>query len=220
MTLATAPLSDEQENAIARKNVWLYLLCQALGGASAPLNIALGGLVGAYLLGEDKSLATAPITAYNIGVAVGALLANSIMRRIGRKRGFMIGTVVGFFGMISSGLAITAESFWLFCAALSLNGLSGGFVQQYRFAAADRGTPDFKPKAISIIMAGGIAAAVIGPQLVIYASDLAAPVPFAGAFLRRDCSICVELSGPQSAQSLKPCQQSSGKHLNKCQAAA
>ncbi len=182
MTSKTATFIDEQENAVAKKNVVLYLLCQAFGGASAPINIALGGLVGAHLLGDDKSLATAPVTAYNIGVAVGALFANFIMLRIGRKLGFMFGTVIGFSGMIFTGLSIAAESFWLFCAALAVNGLSGGFVQQYRFAAADRGTADFKPKAISIIMAGGIAAAIIGPQLVIYASDLAAPVPFAGAF--------------------------------------
>ncbi|MEM7215977.1 MAG: MFS transporter [Pseudomonadota bacterium] len=182
MTTATPALSDLEENAVARRNVWLYLVCQAFGGASAPLNIALGGLVGAHLLGDDKSLATAPITAYNIGVAIGALLANTIMRTMGRKLGFMAGTFVGISGMILSGLSITVESFWFFCAALGVNGVSGGFVQQYRFAAADRGTADFKPKAISIIMAGGIAAAVIGPQLVIYAGDLAAPVPFAGAF--------------------------------------
>lgn len=182
MTAETVALTDEQENAVAKKNVALYLLCQALGGASAPINIALGGLVGSHLLGEDKSLATAPVTAYNIGVALGALLANMIMRRIGRKLGFMLGTMIGVTGMIFSGLAITAENFWLFCSALCVNGVSGGFVQQYRFAAADRGTADFKPRAISIIMAGGVAAAVIGPQLVIYASDLAAPVPYAGAF--------------------------------------
>jgi len=162
--------------------VWLYLLCQSLGGASAPVNIALGGVVGSYLLDEDKSLATLPITAYNIGVAIGALIANAFMRRMGRKLGFMIGTVIGFLGMIFSGLTITMASFWLFCAALAINGIAGGFVQQYRFAAADRGTSDFKPKAISWIMAGGIAAAIIGPQLVIYAGDLAQPVPYAGAF--------------------------------------
>lgn len=182
MSVASSPIDDVEENRIARQNVWLYLLCQALGGASAPINIALGGLVGSHLLGPDKSLATAPVTAYNIGVAVGALVANVLMRRIGRKLGFMAGTFVGVTGMILSGLAITVGSFWFFCAALMINGVSGGFVQQYRFAAADRGTPDFKPKAISIIMAGGIAAAVIGPQLVIHAGDLAAPVPFAGAF--------------------------------------
>ncbi|MEO0328786.1 MAG: MFS transporter [Pseudomonadota bacterium] len=181
MTYADA-LTDEQENQIAKKNVWLYLLCQALGGASAPINIALGGLVGNHLLGEDKSLATAPVTSYNIGVAIGALISNAIMRQIGRRKGFMIGTFIGIVGMILSGLAITAQGFWLFCGALAINGVSSGFVQQYRFAAADRGTPEFKPKAISMIMAGGIAAAIIGPQLVIYGSDLAAPVPFAGAF--------------------------------------
>lgn len=182
MTATADHLSDAQENAIARKNVWLYLICQALGGASAPVNIALGAVVGAYLLGEDKSLATVPVTGYNIGVAIGALVANAIMKKIGRKRGFMVGCLIGITGMVLSGLAIAAGNFWLFAVGLGVNGVSGGFVQQYRFAAADRGTAEFKPKAISMILAGGIAAAVIGPQLVIYASDLADPVPFAGAF--------------------------------------
>lgn len=182
MTQSAISLEDAAENAVAKKNLVLYLLCQALGGASAPINIALGGVVGAHLLGEDKALATAPVTSYNIGVAFGALFANTLMKGLGRKRGFMIGCVIGVLGMIFSGLAIAAESFWLFCSALGVNGISSGFVQQYRFAAADRGTAAFKPRAISLIMAGGIAAAIIGPQLVIYASDLAAPVPFAGAF--------------------------------------
>ena len=102
--------------------------------------------------------------------------------------------------MVFSGLSIAAESFWLFCSALLVNGVSSGFVQQYRFAAADRGTADFKPKAISIIMAGGIAAAIIGPQLVIFAGDLAAPVPFAGAFLRRNHSIRLEFCGSDISQ--------------------
>ena len=175
-------MNDEDENAIAKNNVFLYLICQSLGGSSAPINIALGGVVGAYLLGDDKSLATLPIAGYNIGVAIGALAANAIMLRIGRKRGFMTGCVIGVIGMIASGLSIAASSFWFFCFALAINGIASGFTQQYRFAAADRGTPDFKPKAISWIMAGGIAAAIIGPQLVIFASDLASPVPYAGAF--------------------------------------
>ena len=83
--ISSSEINATAENAIARKNMWLYLLCQALGGASAPINIALGGLVGIHLLGDDKSLATAPVTAYNIGVAVGAIIANAIMRRVGRK---------------------------------------------------------------------------------------------------------------------------------------
>ena len=182
VTSQTQLLSDDEENAVARKNVLLYLLCQALGAASAPINIALGGLVGHHLLGEDKSLATLPVTAYNLGVVIGAIIANAIMRQVGRKLGFMAGCAIGLGGTIFTGLAITAESFAMFCSALCVNGVSSGFVQQYRFAAADRGTPEYKPKAISTILLGGVAAAVIGPQLVIYATDLAAPVPFAGAF--------------------------------------
>ena len=164
----------------------LYLVCQSFSGSAAPINIALGAIVGSFLLGPDKSLATAPVTAYNIGVALGAVFANTIMRRVGRKRGFMVGTVIGAAGMFFAASAIAAHHFWLFCLALLVNGLAGGFTQQYRFAAADRGTQEFKPKAISWIMAGGIAAAIIGPQLVIHTTDFAAPVPFAGAFY---CSI-------------------------------
>lgn len=181
MTLSQVEnLSDEQENAVAKKNVRLYLLCQALGGASAPINITLGALVGHELLGSDKSLATAPVTAYNIGVAIGALAANWIMLGLGRKLGFMVGAIIGIVGLVLSGLAIQAEHFWYFCFALLLNGVASGFVQQYRFAAADRGTASYRPKAISTIMLGGIAAAIIGPQIVIYASGFASP--FSTAF--------------------------------------
>lgn len=173
-------LSDAEENTVAKKNVRLYLLCQALGASSAPINIALGGIVGSKLLGPDKSLATAPVTAYNIGVAIGALYANWVMKRFGRKRGFILGTIIGVIGLVLTGLAITVEHFWYFCGALTINGIASGFVQQYRFAAADRGTKEFKPKAISIIMLGGVAAAIIGPQIVIYASGLA--MPYSSAF--------------------------------------
>lgn len=156
------------------------MLCQALGASSAPINIALGGIVGSKLLGPDKSLATAPVTAYNIGVAIGALYANWVMKRLGRKRGFMLGTIIGVIGLLLTGLAITIEHFWYFCGALTINGVASGFVQQYRFAAADRGTKEFKPKAISTIMLGGVAAAIIGPQIVIYANGLA--TPYSSAF--------------------------------------
>lgn len=90
MALAhTTPGEAEQdrENALARKNAWLYALCQAFTSSSAPISIALGGLAGAYLLDTDKSLATAPVTGFNIGVALAALPAAMIMRRIGRRLG-------------------------------------------------------------------------------------------------------------------------------------
>ncbi len=179
---AVAELSPAEENAVARRNLVVYLFCQSISAAAIPMNIALGGLAGSYLLGPDKSLATAPVTSYTVGVAIGTAVANAIMRVIGRRSGFMIGNVVGAVGMLATGTAIVWSSFWLFCAALAINGLAGGFVQQYRFAAADRGTADFKPKAISWIMAGGLVAAVLGPQIIIATRNLTDPVPFAGAF--------------------------------------
>ena len=183
MTQAAITLTPQEENAVARKNAALYAACQSLNGAAAPINIALGGIVGSYLLAADKSLATAPVTGFNLGVALGALPAAMIMRRIGRRYGFMSGAVIGIFGLLFSATAIWMHSFAMFCVGLMLNGMAGAFTQQYRFAAADRGTPDFKAKAISWVLVGGIAAAVIGPQVVIWTKDLLSPIPFAGAFL-------------------------------------
>lgn len=177
------PLSAAEENAVARKNALLYAACQAFNGAGAPVSISLGALTGSYLLAVDKSLATAPVTGYNIGVALASLPAAMLMRRIGRKRGFMTGAVFGIVGMLFAAWAIVNHEFWLFAIALAVNGIAGSFTQQYRFAAADRGTHDYKAKAISWVLAGGIAAAVIGPQLVLWTRDLLSPVPFAGAYL-------------------------------------
>lgn len=173
----------QKENAVAQKNAILLSVCQAVNGAAAPLSIALGGVVGAYLLGADKSLATAPVTGYNIGVAVMSIPAAMLMRKIGRKYGFMTGAIIGILGLLLAVYAIQVQSFWLFAGALLISGCSGSFTQQYRFAAADRGTKDYKPKAISLVLVGGIFAAIIGPQVILHFKDYLAPVPFAGAFL-------------------------------------
>ncbi|MEM9677579.1 MAG: MFS transporter [Pseudomonadota bacterium] len=169
-------------NASARRNALILSAAQALTGAAAPISIALGGLAGSYLLGADKSLATAPITGYNIGVAMAAIPAAMIMARIGRRLGFVGGAVIGMVGMLLSAYAIVQGDFWLFCIGMLLNGSGGAFTQQYRFAAADQGTPEFKPKAISWVLAGGLFAAVIGPQTAIYTRDWFSPVEFAGAY--------------------------------------
>lgn len=176
-------LSDIEENAIAKRNAVLLSVCQAVNASAAPICIALGGLVGSYLLGADKSLATAPVTGFNIGVALMSLPAAMLMRKIGRRNGFMAGAVIGILAMLLAVQAITHQSFWLFVAALMLAGSSNSFVQQYRFAAADRGTKEFKAKAISYVLVGGVAAAIVGPQLVLRTKDYLEPVPFAGAFL-------------------------------------
>lgn len=155
---------------------------QAIVGSVAPISISLGGLAGYYLLDADKSLATAPITGYNLGVALGALPAAALMHRVGRRNGFVTGALFTASGGAVAAMALFASSFWLFAAALVLIGCGGSFVQQYRFAAADNAPSFFKSRAISWVLGGGMFAAIIGPQTVIFTRELLAPVMFAGSF--------------------------------------
>lgn len=179
----TSPALDAgAENRVAKRNAIVYAICQAFNGAAAPVNIALGGLAGSYLLAADKSLATAPVTGFSVGMALGTVPAAMLTRYIGRKFGFIGGLLIGIAGTVLAGYALMIGSFVLFCFGALASGIASGFGQQYRFAAADRGTPDFKAKAISWVLVGGVAAAIIGPQLIIYTGDLMLPVQFAGAY--------------------------------------
>ena len=170
-------------NASARRNALILAAGQALCGASAPIVISQGGFAGTYLLGEGAALATAPVTAYNVGVWMGAVPAAMLMARVGRRNGFVSGALFAATGALLAAWALVGGSFWLLIAALVAVGMGGAFTQQYRFAAADEGTEDFKPRAIAWVLAGGLFAAVIGPQIANNFGDLLAPVQFAGAFL-------------------------------------
>ncbi|MEQ1942561.1 MFS transporter [Mesorhizobium sp. VNQ89] len=166
----------------ARRTALILAASQAIIGSAAPIAISLGGLAGFYLLGADKSLATLPVTGFNVGVALGAIPAAVIIRSLGQRNGFMTGTLVTAFGGLIATFALFQASFWGFVAGLVGIGVGGAFVQQFRFAAADNAPPEFKARAISFVLAGGIFTAVIGPQIVIFTRDLLAPVMFAGAF--------------------------------------
>ncbi|MBZ9722885.1 MFS transporter [Mesorhizobium sp. CO1-1-11] len=165
----------------ARRTALILAASQAIIGSAAPIAISMGALAGQYLLGADKSLATAPITGFNLGVALGALPAAAIIRWLGQRGGFMTGTVVTALGGLVATLALFHGSFWLFAFALLVIGVGGAFVQQFRFAAADNAPPAFKARAISFVLAGGIITAILGPQIVIFTRELFAPVMFAGS---------------------------------------
>lgn len=180
MTTATAAIVEAGRE--GRRTAVLLAAAQAIVGSAAPIAISLGALAGQYLLGPDKSLATAPITGFNLGVALGALPAAAIIRSLGHRGGFMTGTVVTAFGGLIATLALFHGSFWLFAFGLCVIGAGGAFVQQFRFAAADNAPPEFKARAISFVLAGGIITAILGPQIVIYTRELLAPVMFAGSF--------------------------------------
>ncbi|MBX3581111.1 MAG: MFS transporter [Rhizobiaceae bacterium] len=176
MTRRSAP---ERE---ARRTALILASSQAVLGSAAPIAISLGGLAGFYLLGTDKSLSTLPVTAFNVGVAVGAVPAAAIIRGVGQRGGFMTGTIATALGGLIATLGLFQSGFWLFVCGLLGIGIGGAFIQQFRFAAADNAPPEFKAKAISFVLAGGVFTAVIGPQIVIFTRDLLAPVMFAGSF--------------------------------------
>jgi MFS family permease len=166
----------------ARRTALILAASQAIVGSAAPICLSIGGLAGHYLLGADKSLATAPVTGFSLGMALGALPAAMIIRRAGHRGGFMTGTAVTGGGGALAAVAMLQGNFWLFAFALMIVGVGGAFVQQFRFAAADNAPPEFKARAISFVLAGGVVTAILGPQIVIFTKELLAPVMFAGSF--------------------------------------
>ncbi|NVP54429.1 MFS transporter [Mycoplana rhizolycopersici] len=173
----------ERELSAARRNVFLLAAAQAILASAGPIVFSVGGLAGYELLGEDKSLATAPLTGFNIGVALGAVLVAILARALGRTYGFISGAVLGACGGLLAAIALFRSEFWLMAAGFLLVGISAGFAQKIRFAAADASPSFYKPRAISWILAGGVISAILGPQLVILTKDLFEPVLFAGAFV-------------------------------------
>lgn len=176
-------VSEIEQIAEAKRTAGTFAVAQAFVGACAPVSISIGGLAGHHLLGLDKTLATLPVTGFNVGVALGALPAAMLMRAVGRRKGFSTGAIITSLGGALAAAALVLHNFWFFAAALAVIGIGGAFVQQYRFAAADASPKAFKPQAISWVLGGGVFAAIIGPQAVIWTKDLLAPISFAGAFL-------------------------------------
>lgn len=143
---------------------------------------ATGAIVG-NTLAPSRALATLPITIFVLGMAACSLPAGVIAQRHGRRAAFLIGTGSGVLVGLLAALAVVLGHFWLFCAATFFGGAYAAVVLSFRFAAADCVPPDRRPRALSLVMAGGVFAGVIGPQLVTYTMDLWPPYTFAGTFL-------------------------------------
>ena len=166
-----------------RRNVLLLAVCQALYISGTTLMIVTAPLVGKMLLPEDPGWATAPLFFHHGGVMSATIPASLLMRRIGRRGGFMLGAVIGCIGALIAVEAIYELSYWGFCLGVFVIGWFNGFAIFYRFAAADTATPEFRPKAISLVLAGGLLAAIIGPELAKHTLDWLAPVFYAGSYL-------------------------------------
>lgn len=184
MSHASAPAAALAPAAVrsGTANVVRLAIAQALAGANSTVVFATGAVVG-NMLAPSKVLATLPISIFVVGMAACALPAGGIARRYGRRTAFMVGTGCGVLVGLLSAAAIGAANFWLFCAAMFFGGAYAAVVFSFRFAAADCVSADRRPRALSAVMAGGVFAGVIGPQLVTHTMNLWPPYLFAATFL-------------------------------------
>ncbi len=140
---------------------------------------ALTGL----MLADDKSLATVPMALQFVAAMITTIPASLFMGRYGRRIGFSVGQTFGACGALLATYAIYTQSFWLFATASLLLGIHVAFWQYFRFAAADSASPDFKAKAISYVLAGGVISSFLGPQLAKFGEKLLEPILFAGIYI-------------------------------------
>lgn len=180
-TGAAAP-HDGIDDRLARRNAFVLSGAQALGGANPAIIISLGGIVGQQLA-ENDAFATLPVSLLNLGLALGTIPAALVMRRFGRRAGYVFGAALGVMAGAIASVGIVREAFLLFCLGTFVAGFYGAYVQSYRFAAADTASPAFKARAISWVMAGGLVAGVLGPQVVIWTREAIPGAPFAGSFM-------------------------------------
>lgn len=162
------------------RNVWLLTLCSGLFMTNNVTFIAINGLVG-LALAPTMWMATLPVTGYVVGSALATALVARTQRAWGRKRSFQLGLVVAVLTAALCAAAAAASNFWLLVGATALAGYYNANAALYRFAAVELVAPSFKEKAISLVLAGGILGAIIGPNLATRTKDWLA-VPFAGAY--------------------------------------
>lgn len=165
----------------AKKTILLLAFCQALAMTGSIVLFTTAALIG-ITLAADKSLATLPLAILQLATMLTTIPASLILKRWGCKLGFMAGAAVGLIGAVLGTYAVLTSSFLLFCTATLLYGVFNGFVGYYRFTAADMATEAFRSRAVSFVIAGGIIAAVAGPELANWAKDVL-PVTFAGGLV-------------------------------------
>ncbi|CUI00859.1 MFS transporter [Leisingera aquaemixtae] len=177
MTMSMTTPSDT----VAKKNVAILVLAQAILGAQMPMIFTIGGLAG-QSLASNPCFATLPISLIVGGSMLAATPISAIMQRWGRRAGFFTGAAFGAIGGLVGAYGLYLGSFPIFLFGSLLTGVYMSAHGFYRFAAADTASDAFRPKAISYVMAGGLAAAIIGPQLV-KATSQAFVIPFLGTYL-------------------------------------
>ncbi len=165
----------------AKRNVAVLFFAQAVLGSQLSINIILAGLAG-FMLAENKALATLPISLTVLVSMFTAAPASLLMGRFGRRLGFLAGALAGAVGGAFCALALLLGRFELLLLGAAFTGIYQATHGFFRFAAADTASEAFRPKAISWVLAGGLLAALIAPEVIRATSGYFAPIPFAGAY--------------------------------------
>ncbi|ANN70396.1 MFS transporter [Bordetella bronchialis] len=167
---------------LVQGNVARLSVAQALAGANTTVVYATAAVIG-NTLAPEQSLATMPISVFVVGMALSTLPTGAVAQRYGRRASFLLGTACGVLVGLLSALAIMLGSFWLFCFAMLFGGAYAAVVLTFRFAAAECVGPPDRARALSTVMAAGIVAGVLGPQLVTHTMYLWPPHMFAVTYL-------------------------------------
>jgi len=170
------------DDRLAKRNALILAIAQALAGGNNTVIAATAGIIG-VMLAPDPGLATLPVTVMVLGMWFGTLPLGYLARTYGRRFALQTGSVVGTLAGLVSCASVLNASFELFLAGAFGCGFYAAAHQSYRFAATDTASDDFKPKAISFVLAGGVMAGVIGPTVVIVSKDMWAPHLFAATFI-------------------------------------
>lgn len=164
-----------------KRNIPILALCQALFMSGTSLMVATTALVG-FSLADDKVYASLPFTLQLVATMLTSIPAGMLMAKIGRKKSFLIGTVLAMFGAALCAYAVVQHSFLLFTLGSVLIGIFSGFANFYRFTAADSVDKEHKSRAISYVLAGGVLAAIIGPNLANITREMISGAAFAGSY--------------------------------------
>lgn len=165
-----------------RRNVTLLFLCQSLNQAAMSGQVAMAALIG-HSLAEQKALATLPMAVQMAATMVASIPAAYLFGNYGRRVGFSAGALCHLVGAAIAFAALWQADFRLYLLSTVFNGLAFGTAMHYRFAAAEAADISYRPKAISLVMAGGVFGAFAGPEIVKWTKDGFAPVLFAGTYL-------------------------------------
>jgi MFS family permease len=174
-------MSIKGNNQLAKRNVAVLICAQAILGSQMPMIFTVGGLAG-QSLASNACFATLPISMIVLGSMLTASPLSNLMQKFGRKFGFFIGAIGGLTGGIIGAAGLATGSFAIFLMGSFLTGIYMSAQGFYRFAATDTATKSFRPKAISYVMAGGLASAIIGPQIVKVTAE-AMVIPFLGTYI-------------------------------------